>query len=118
VIRLLSISIGLILCFQSCQEDPQIWKVNYEVRLTEPGAVEYRVRYTNAEGATELQGPIENDFYLSDTFLMEDETALRFSIERISGEAELNINVLRDGAVHATDRLGSAQKELEIETVL
>ncbi len=99
----------------SCKEEKETWKVNYKLvneTVGKPSSV--RVSFTNETGGTQLNGVVSDGIWTSDTFLFQDDDLVRFKLERVSGDAEYRMEILRNGAVHEGGVLFPSDEELEI----
>lgn len=105
------------ICLLGCGE-PRQWEVVYRVIQKEPGACEYRVRYVDESGAEVQNGVLSTFPFVSDTLTFEDGSDIYFSVERVSGSIQLEAQILRDGAIHASEEILEADREVELQTTL
>lgn len=97
------------------------YSLQYKVFTTAVGVQpSFSVSIKNKQQAEQLIGPITTTFWLSE--LMEevpDEFVANISVSRIQNdEIPLTLEILRDGAVHATIVLKSYEQEIELEKEL
>lgn len=110
----LFISVGTV----SCAEEEKTWTVTYRVDVQGGSATKFRVRYLTQSQATREVGPF--NVYWESPALTEfkDGENVRLTVERISGDATLNLAILRNGAVHESGQMVSSENEVEIEDQL
>ena len=109
---LLAISLFI---FLSCNREERTWRVQYEINLLENEQASVRAIYRNSDNADVSESPIDDNIWRSpvyDDFKEGDEAYIR--VERLTGDADYEISILRDGAVHESDELKAGQTEIEV----
>jgi hypothetical protein len=106
----------LLTVFFSCDREEETWRVQYEVNLLENEQATVRAIYRNSDNADVSESPIDDNIWRSpvyDDFKEGDEAYIR--VERLTGDADYEISILRDGAVHESDQLKAGQTEIEVK---
>ena len=99
----------------SCDREERTWRVQYEVNLLENEQASVRAIYRNSNNTDVSKSPIDGNIWRSpvyDDFREGDEAYIR--VERLTGDADYEISILRDGAVHESDQLKAGQTEIEV----
>ena len=76
------------------------WIVNYRIYKKSNDAISYRVKYTATGGATQTFGPIDSFEWKSKDLEMKEGELAWIEVEQISGTGALDVQILRDNAVH------------------
>ncbi|KAB1063223.1 hypothetical protein [Salibacter halophilus] len=108
------LAISLFVLF-SCDREERTWRVQYEINLLENDQASVRAIYRNSDNADVSESPIDKNIWRSpvyDDFKEGDEAYIR--VERLTGDADYEISILRDGAVHESDQLKAGQTEIEV----
>jgi len=104
----------------SCKQDPNpIWEVQYKILNLGNGIPTYRVQYKLQNGGTKSVGPI-NTYNWSSEILKDFEggAPVWMEIEIISGKGELQLQILRDNAIHEKSILPAGVAKYSIESTL
>ena len=123
-LRVIVVAVSVILIANSCTSigsTQKTYTLQYKVFTTVTGVQpSFSVSYKNKEQAEELFGPITSTFWLSE--LVEeipDGFVAQLKVSRnLNNEIPLTLEILRDGAVHASITLKSFEQEIELEKEL
>jgi len=103
-----------LLLVLGCSKEEKTWTVTYTVNKVGNGEAIYRATYLLPSGAEKEEGPLDGAWLSSSLRQFEDGKRVMLRIERISGTAALELNILRDGAVHEQGNLPSGTAQAEI----
>ena len=106
----------LALVFSGCEKAEKVWTVNFETVQTDNSSVVYRVRYRTPDGVEKQEGPITDEDWKSSSLSYEDGKSVFLEIEIIQGSGAFDLRILREGALHHSDRLTSGAKTKRITT--
>jgi hypothetical protein len=81
-------------------EPERIWIVHYRIYKKSSDPISYRVKYTATGGATQTFGPIDSFEWKSKDLEMKEGELAWIEVEQISGIGALDVQILRDNAVH------------------
>ncbi len=106
--------VAVLFLILGCSKEERTWTVTYTVNKVGNGDATYRATYLLASGAEKEEGPIDGAWTSSPLRQFEDGKRVMLRIERITGTASLELNILRDGAVHEQGDLPSGTAQAEI----
>jgi hypothetical protein len=110
----------LTIGFSSCKKDPiAIWEVQYKVINLGNDIPTYRIKYKLQNESTKSVGPFNTYDWKSETLTKFEENApVWMEIEIISGKGELQLQILRDNAIHEQGNMPLGISKYSIESTL
>lgn len=98
-----------------CQKAEKKWIVNYEIELLSGSVNEYRVRLLDPNGVEVTLNPVFKDKWKSSSYLFSSGSHTFFEVELLkSTNSDLNIRILRDGAVHEAGKIVKGERKKRI----
>lgn len=122
--KILLIALCTVVGLNSCSEigsTQKAYSLQYKVFTTSVGTQPtFSVSLKNKQQTELLIGPITSNFWLSDLFEdVNDGFLAALKVQRIQNdEIPLTLEIIRDGAVHASIDLRSYEQEIELQKEL
>ena len=114
-----TILIASLLLLSGCEKEVKTWTVTYKVVNFENTPATYRVEFTNERGATEVRGPIDENWWISRE-ITEVETGteleLLFDLQNGRGDFELFIEV--NGSAIASESVTTPNTAIVLNAIV
>lgn len=101
----------------SCERGDRLWTLQYRVEVIS-GKGNFTAKFLSRSGGEVHEGNIDQSWKSRIYNQVESGTRVRLLIEKKSGNQELQIEILRDGAVHEMGTISSSEKSKEINDSL
>ena len=112
---------GVVAGLYGCDkpEPAKEWSVNYRVLVFSQPIPSYRVTYQTQNQSSKTIGTLKEDLWTSETLSnFTSGSAVNMRIEILSGSGEMEIQILRNNAVHESSKLPIGVNEWEISGIL
>ena len=116
--------VGILLCCilavgtGSCSEEEKTWTVVYSVDPRGGTSATFRVRYKTQNQTTREEGPFTEYWESAPITEFADGEAVSLEVERISGNAQFEFAILRNGAVHESGSMAANENSGQISDQL
>jgi hypothetical protein len=97
--------LSLILASTTCDRGDRLWTLQYRVEVVS-GKGEFTAKFLSPSGADVQVGDLSETWKSQVYNRVETGTRVRLLVEKSSGDQELRIEILRDGAVHESGDVG------------
>jgi len=101
----------------SCERGERIWTLQYRVKVL-AGIGEFSVKYLNPNQSETQVGGLTSDWESSVFTDVESGTLVSLEIRKTNGDQMLQLEILRDGAVHESAILSQGESTLTISDAL
>jgi len=111
--------IALLFTTLSCKKaEPETFEVIYRVFLKQGGPASYNMTYSTGNGVTKTDGPESGALWESPPVLLEDNEAVDFTLNVISGGATFTMEIRKDWALIADSTFSSSIGKTTLQAVI
>ncbi len=100
--------LSIIFSSTTCDRGDRIWTLQYRVEVIS-GKGEFTAKFLSPSGADAQVGDLAETWESQVYNRVETGTRVRLLVEKNSGNQELRIEILRDGAVHESGNIGASE---------